>query len=253
MKNYAIEARNLKLNKARKNILDVDQFRLGYGEVMALIGPNGAGKSTLMQVLALLQRPDAGDLFIHGEQVTPKKELALRRRMAVVFQEPLLLDTTVCNNVASGLFIRGFKKDEAAAKVMEWLHRLGIAHLAHRSARFLSGGEAQRVSLARALVLEPEVLFLDEPFSALDYPTRKALIREIGGILQATRISTLLVTHDHNEIPLLAEKVAVIEGGKIVQCCDTREAFTRPANETVAALLGVLDPPPGDCCLGAAR
>lgn len=241
MVGYTLEASEIKLHKGKKLILDVEEFRLKNGEVMALIGPNGAGKSTLMQVLALLQRPDSGELFFRGEKVTPSKALSFRRRMAVVFQEPLLLDTTVYQNVASGLFIRGHKKDEIDVRVREWLERLGIASLAQRPARFLSGGESQRVSLARAFVLEPEVLFLDEPFSALDYPTKRTLIGELGGILQATKISTVLVTHDHNEIPVLANMVTVLQEGKVVQCCTPAELFARPANETVADLVGVTD------------
>lgn len=244
MKGSIVEAEKIKLYKGKKQILDIEQFLLRHGEVMALIGPNGAGKSTLMQVLALLQRPTTGELLIHGEKVTPKKELSLRRRMAVVFQEPLLLDTTVYNNVATGLFIRGHQKDEADSRVRQWLERLGIGSLAHRPARFLSGGESQRVSLARAFALDPEVLFLDEPFSALDYPTKKGLIAELCDILQATKISTVLVTHDHNEIPLLADRVTVLQEGKIVQCCTAQEVFTSPVNETVAALVGVPDRPP---------
>ncbi|MCL6634558.1 MAG: ABC transporter ATP-binding protein, partial [Peptococcaceae bacterium] len=192
-------------------------------------------------VLALLQRPDSGELFINGERVVPQKELHIRRRMAVVFQEPLLLDTTVYQNVASGLFIRGHQKSEIDAKVREWLERLGIAAIAHRPARFLSGGESQRVSLARAFVLNPEVLFLDEPFSALDYPTRRSLIAELGDILRATRISTILVTHDYTEIPALANMVTVLLDGRVAQCCTPQELFARPASETVAALVG----PPG--------
>ena len=243
MNGAIVEANKIKLAKGEKTILDVEQFRLDDGEVMALIGPNGAGKSTLLQVLALLQRPDSGELYMHGERVTPKKELSLRRRMAVVFQEALLLDTTVYHNVASGLLLRGHRKNEIDARVRPWLERLGIDSLAQRPARFLSGGESQRVSLARALVLDPEVLFLDEPFSALDYPTRKALTAELGGILQATRISTVLVTHDHTELPLLADRVTVLQEGQVVQCCTAQEVFTHPANETVAALVGVLDAP----------
>lgn len=243
MSGYAIEAGGIKLNKGKKQILDVERFRLRQGEVMALIGPNGAGKSTLLQVLALLQRPDCGEIFIYGEKVSPQKELYFRRRMAVVFQEPLLLDTTVYSNVASGLLIRGHNKSDIDGRVIKWLERLGIASLAHRSSRFLSGGESQRVSLARAFVMEPEVLFLDEPFSALDYPTKKALLGDLVEILRATRISTVLVTHDPNEIPLLAGMATVLQEGKVVQCCTPQELFTSPANETVAALVGLLDRP----------
>lgn len=243
MVRYVIKAKNINLIKGKKQILAVKQFQLKQGEVMAVIGPNGAGKSTLLQVLALLQRPTSGEIFIHGEKATSKNELALRRRMAVVFQESLLLDTTVYNNVASGLKIRGCPKNEIAPKVREWLERLGIEHIAQRQARFLSGGEAQRVNIARAFVLNPEVLFLDEPFSALDYPTRKALIAEISDILQTTKISTLFVTHDHNEIPLLADMVSVLQEGKLVQYCTPQELYDSPVNEIVASLVGKLDRP----------
>lgn len=217
MKDCIIEASKIKLQKSKKQILDVEQFQLQKGEVMAVIGPNGAGKSTLLQVLALLQRPSSGELLFRGENVNNKNILAFRRKMAVVFQEALLLDTTVYNNVASGLQIRGHKRNEIDALVRDWLERLGIRSLAHRSARVLSGGESQRVSLARAFVLEPEVLFLDEPFSPLDYPTKKGLIGELRDILQATKITTVLVTHDYHEIPVLADSVTVLDKGKIIQ------------------------------------
>lgn len=229
--------------RAKKRILDVEQFNLRYGEVMALIGPNGAGKSTLLQVLALLQKPDSGELLLHGEQVTKNNNLSLRRRMAVVFQEPLLLDTTVYNNVASGLLIRGHKREEAGHRIKKWLDYLGIGRLAQRHTRFLSGGESQRVSLARALAMEPELLFLDEPFSSLDFPTRRSLIRDLSGILKSTAISTLLVTHDYTEIPLLAQSIAVMQEGRIVQHGNTGEVFAKPCSEEVATLLGVLEEP----------
>jgi len=233
-----IEANNITLYRGKNKVLDVERFILKKGGVTALIGSNGAGKSTLLQVLALLQRPATGELFICGEKVRPDNKLRLRRKMAVAFQEPLLLDTTVYNNVASGLQIRGCKKKETDRRVREWLEKLGIAALAHRSARSLSGGESQRVSLARAFALDPEVLFLDEPFSALDYPTRKSLIAELSDILKATGISTLFVTHDRNEIPLLADMVAVIKKGRIIQYCTPEELFAHPADESVAALVG---------------
>lgn len=239
MTSTVIEANSIKLYKGKNKILDVEHFSLRQGEVMALIGPNGAGKSTFLQVLALLQRPTSGELSVCGEAVSSKNKLRLRRKMAVAFQEPLLLDTTVYNNVASGLLIRGYKRDKIDFKVREWMEKLGIDSLARRSVRFLSGGESQRVSLARAFVLDPEVLFLDEPFSALDYPTRKSLIIELGKILQATGISTVFVTHDHNEISPLAGAVTVMQEGTVVQCCSPGELFANPANEKVASLVGV--------------
>lgn len=238
MKGCAVVAYDIKISRGKNHILVIEQFRLKNGEVMALIGVNGSGKSTLVQTLALLLKPDSGKVFIQGEEATPKNELSLRRRMAVVFQEPLLLDTTVYKNVAAGLLLRGCQPADVDRRVRDWLARLGIDSMANRQARFLSGGESQRVSLARAFAVEPEVLFLDEPFSALDYPTKRTLITELSDILKATRIATVLVTHDPSEIPLIAESVSVLHGGKIAQRGTLKEIQTRPVNGTVAALVG---------------
>ncbi|MDD4335708.1 MAG: ATP-binding cassette domain-containing protein, partial [Desulfotomaculaceae bacterium] len=125
MNTCAVQANNIKYKRSGKQILDVEQFCLEQGEIMALIGINGSGKSTLVKMLSLLERPDSGKIFIQGEEATPQNMLRIRRKMAVVFQEPLLLDTTVYNNVASGLRLRGHKKTEIDSRVMEWLTRLG--------------------------------------------------------------------------------------------------------------------------------
>ncbi|NLI11513.1 ABC transporter ATP-binding protein [Pelotomaculum propionicicum] len=237
MNAFAVVASDLKIYRGKNLVLDIAEFRLKAGEVMALIGVNGSGKSTLVQALALLLKPDTGRIFIQGEEVTPKKELSLRRKMAVVFQEPLLLDTSVYNNVASGLLLRGCKSADIDQRVKEWLTRLGIESLAFRQARFLSGGESQRVSLARAFAVNPEVLFLDEPFSALDYPTKRTLITELSEILKATGIATVVVTHDPSEIPLIAGRVTVLHGGRIAQSGTLEEIRVKPASKTVAALV----------------
>lgn len=214
-----IEALDVKLVKGRKEILRVKEIELNKGEILSVVGPNGAGKSTLLLVLALLAQPSSGQIRFTGEVVTGKNVLSFRRRMAVVFQEPLLLNTTVFNNVAQGLKFRGIPGKEAASRVDCWLKRLDIAHLAHRSARNLSGGESQRVSLARALVLQPEVLFLDEPFTALDFSTRNQLVRDLGSIIRENGITTFFVTHDYFEIPGLtglSGSIAVVSQGSIV-------------------------------------
>jgi tungstate transport system ATP-binding protein len=218
----ALQADDLRLVKGRREIFRVGRFALREGEVRALVGPNGAGKSSLLLTLALLLRPTEGRLQVNGTPVTPRNTLALRRRMAVVFQESLLMDTTVFKNVTTGLRIRGVPRAEAHERAEKWLFRLGIGHLASRSALHLSGGEAQRVNLARALALEPKLLFLDEPFSALDYPTRNDLLDELGGILTETGITTLFVTHDYTEIPRLAGRMAVMVAGRL-----TKEGLVR--------------------------
>jgi tungstate transport system ATP-binding protein len=123
--------------------------------------------------------------------------------------------------------------------VQHWLSRFGVDALAKRSARSLSGGEAQRVALARAFALEPEVLLLDEPFSALDQPTREALIEELAAVLQETALTTVFVTHDRDEAARLAHRVAVLAGGRLLQVGRTADVFSTPADETVAAYVGV--------------
>ncbi|MCL6639703.1 MAG: ABC transporter ATP-binding protein [Firmicutes bacterium] len=240
-----LEAKNITLVKGKQTILNIEHFYLQAGETLALIGPNGSGKSTLMQVLMMLLRPTTGELFFNGEKINWKNSILYRRRMAMVFQEPLLLDTTVAENVASGLKIRGYEKGAIRTRVEEWLKRMRIEHLADRTVRYLSGGEAQRVSLARAMAMGPEVLFLDEPFSALDAPTRTGLIAELSGILQDSRISSVFVTHDYTEIPLLAGRVVALENGRVAQTGPPHEILTRPGNLTVASLVGVENVIPG--------
>jgi len=184
---------------------------------IALLGPNGAGKTSLLLTLALLQRPSKGSIHVNGILSRRENTLALRRQTAVVFQEPLLMDTTVLGNILTGLRIRGVPAPTARERAEAWMDRLGIAHLKNRSALKLSGGEAQRVNLARALALHPHILFLDEPFSGLDFPTRQALLEEIGSILRETRIATLFVTHDYNEVPYFYHSVRVMYGGRIIK------------------------------------
>ena len=225
--------------RAGRTVLEIPELAVDAGQVLAVIGPNGAGKSTLLRVMGLLEAATAGSVRFQGEPVSPSHGLAVRRRMASVFQEPLLADATVRDNVALGLRFRGLDDGRAAPRVEAWLTRLGIAPLAARQARTLSGGEAQRTALARALVLEPELLLLDEPFSALDQPTREALLDDFGRILRQDRTTTVLVTHDRGEAMTLGDRVGVLMGGRLVQLDDAAQVFRAPASEDVARFVGV--------------
>jgi tungstate transport system ATP-binding protein len=218
-------AENLRLNLSGREIFNIEHLTLDKGEVVALIGPNGAGKTSLLLTLALLQTPTEGTLLLDGQAAQNGNLLALRRRIALVFQEALLLDTTVRRNIMVALRIRGVSRHEASHRTEKWLKQFGIAHLAHRQARQLSGGEAQRTSLARAFAVEPEVLLLDEPFASLDYPTRKALLNELGELLKDMNMTTLFVTHDYTEIPCLARKVLVLHEGRILKSGTVHEIF----------------------------
>lgn len=210
-----LNAKQIIWQKNGTPILQRVDFSLQKGERVGLVGPNGSGKSSLLKILSFLETPTAGELSFHGRQIGSKVPLDIRRKLAVVFQESLLFNTTVYENVASGLKIRSVPKSDIQLRVEEWLTRFGVDHLAKQQARSLSGGEAQRVNLARAFVLQPEILFLDEPFSALDAPTKELLLADLVDILNVTKITTVLVSHDFREIQRFTERAAVLIKGRI--------------------------------------
>ncbi len=219
--------------------VEVDRLEVLEGEILVVIGPNGSGKSTLLRTLGLLETPATGAIRFKGEPVDARRVLAVRRHMASVFQDPLLIDATVFQNAALGLGFRRVPRADLAPRVQPWLDRLGIGHLGERRARTLSGGEAQRTALARALVLQPALLLLDEPFAALDQPTRETLIVELGRILRHDRITTVMVTHDRSEAMTLGDRVAVLMAGRIQQIDETARLFQSPISEVVARFVGV--------------
>jgi tungstate transport system ATP-binding protein len=240
-----LEAHELTIQRGERTVLVVNRLQVTEGEVLAVIGPNGAGKSTLLMALARLLRPARGRIFFRGQPLDALDELAYRRRIALVLQEPLLLDTSVFENVAAGLRYRRLPRPEINRRVDEWLARLGVAHLRSRRSRRLSGGEAQRVSLARAFAIQPEILLLDEPFSALDAPTRLRLLEDFQSLLAETSITTLFITHDLDEALLLGDRVAVLLDGRLRQVGTPEEVFNAPADEDVAAFVGVETVIPG--------
>jgi tungstate transport system ATP-binding protein len=230
---------NLRVERGGRSILDVDRLIVNEGEVLAVIGPNGAGKSTLLLALARLLKTDDGVITYRGESIHKEDDLTYRRRIALVLQEPLLLNRSVFDNVAAGLRFRKTPRADVNQQVDEWLEKLGVAHLRDRQVRRLSGGEAQRVSLARAFALQPELLLLDEPFSALDAPTRMRLLEDLQALLSATSITTLFITHDLDEALFLGERVAVLLDGRLRQVGPPQRVFSAPADRDVAAFVGV--------------
>jgi tungstate transport system ATP-binding protein len=199
-------------------VLDLPELRVAPGEVLAIMGPNGAGKSTLLHVAALLRRPHSGEVWIAGERATRRTERTLRRRTAMVLQEPLLFDVSVVANAASGLRFRGVGRRDAEHRARLWLEQFGVGHLAARNARTLSGGEAQRVSLARAFAVEPGLLVLDEPFAALDPATRETIVPDLAVQLRETRTAAVIVTHDATEARALADRLLVLVDGRVARC-----------------------------------
>lgn len=242
MKEPQLRVADLSVFRGRREVARAAELAVTPGEILAVIGPNGAGKSSLLQAIAWLIPARFAEYRFGGEAVGAKARLgdrdvlAIRRRLAVVFQEPLLLGGTVLDNTALGLKLRGCKTAAAEAASREWLGRLGVEHLQTRSACQLSHGEAQRVSLARALALAPEALFLDEPFGSLDSVTRMNLLRDLKPLLKSSGAAVLLVTHDFTEVVLLADRVAAMEEGRLYPAVTVSELIARPPSAKLAEM-----------------
>jgi tungstate transport system ATP-binding protein len=232
-----LEVRDLVVVRAERRILAVDELAIHEGETLAVVGPNGAGKSTLLLALAGLVRFQRGSLAFRGSPIV-HGDLAYRRRIGLVLPAPLLLSTSVFANVAAGLRFRGVGAAETRERVERWLDRLAIAHLRDRPASQVSTGEAQRASLARALVLEPSLLLLDEPFASVDAATRAALVDDFEDLRSATSTTCVLVTHDLDEAVRLGDRLAVLLDGRIRQCDTPGRVLASPLDADVAAFIG---------------
>jgi tungstate transport system ATP-binding protein len=234
-----LEARDLQVIRGGTRVLNIPSLVVSEGEFLAIIGPNGSGKTTLLQALCSLL-PFKGAVLFRGRRIGEELPLLqFRRKLAMVLQEPLLFNTTVYNNVASGLKIRDTDKRDTKRIVMATLERFGITDLKNRSARTLSGGEARKVSLARAMATNPEILFLDEPFSALDPVIREALIEDLEQVIRETGTTTLFVTHDREEALRLSTRLGVMVCGEILQAGLPQEVMHHPVSEPVASLVGM--------------
>lgn len=244
-----LELRDVAVRYDGQTVLDVPHLAVGSGETLTLLGENGSGKTTLLRVLGLLIRPQEGQVHFGNKEVDFKNTtglLDLRRKMAGVMQEPLLCRMTVRQNVALGLRFRGLARGEIDERVDSWLDTMSILHLADRPAAKLSGGEAQRTSLARALVLNPEALFLDEPFAALDAPTRQSLMMELKGVLEEAGVTAIFATHDRSEAIGLGGRVAVLMDGGLAQIGTAEDVFSKPTRHDVARFVGIETMVPGD-------
>jgi ABC-type Fe3+/spermidine/putrescine transport system ATPase subunit len=230
-----IELRGVVVEADGRTILDVPRLAVAAGGVTAVLGANGAGKTTLLRVAGALITPTAGELLVDG---VPATASSIRRMSAAVLQRPLLRRATVQRNAETGLRFHRVPRREARRRATEWLERLGVVRLAGHPAHTLSAGEAQRVSLARALALEPRLLLLDEPFSNLDAPTRGELLVDLGEALAATGAAALLVTHDRHEAAALGDRMAILHAGELRQEGATSEVSEHPADAACARILG---------------
>src|SRR6059058_4639293 len=233
----AIEARNVTKRFGDFVALEDVSVEVDSGSLTALLGPSGSGKSTLLRVIAGLERPDAGEVFISGKEATA---LAPQKRgVGFVFQHYApFKHMTVWENVAFGLKIRHRPKDEVRSRVDELLELVQLSGLGRRYPAQLSGGQRQRMALARALAPEPEVLLLDEPFGALDARVRKELRSWLLRLHDEMHVTTIFVTHDQEEALELSDSIVVMNKGRVEQVAPPRLLYDEPANEFVMSFVG---------------
>jgi putative spermidine/putrescine transport system ATP-binding protein len=235
-----LELQNLHRDFGAVKALDGIEIQLGEGEFLSLLGPSGCGKTTALRLVAGFDRPDAGRIVVDGKDITnvaPNK-----RDMGMVFQAySLFPNMTARQNVEYGLRIRGKDKADRRKQVNDLLELVGLGHAGERYPHQLSGGMQQRVALARALAIEPRVLLLDEPLSALDAKVRVQLREEIRRIQLELGITTLYVTHDQEEALSVSDHVAVMYGGRIEQMGSPAEMYSAPATPFVAEFIGTMN------------
>ena len=232
-----IEAREIVKRFGDFTALDDVSVEVEAGSLTALLGPSGSGKSTLLRVIAGLERPDAGQVCLEGRDVTnvPPQQ----RGVGFVFQHyAAFKHMTVAENVAFGLRIRRRPRAEVKRRVAELLDLVQLTRLGKRYPAQLSGGQRQRMGLARALAVDPKVLLLDEPFGALDARVRKELRGWLRRLHDETHTTTVIVTHDQEEAMDVADRVVVMNGGRIEQVAPPRELYDHPANEFVMSFVG---------------
>jgi sulfate transport system ATP-binding protein len=232
-----IEARGIVKRFGDFTVLDGVSLDVTTGSLTALLGPSGSGKSTLLRVIAGLEHPDAGTVMLDGAEVTgrPPQE----RGVGFVFQHyAAFKHMTVWDNVAFGLTIRRRPRDEIKRRVSELLELVQLSGLAKRYPAQLSGGQRQRMGLARALAVDPKVLLLDEPFGALDARVRRELRIWLRRLHDETHTTTVIVTHDQEEAMDVADRVVVMNAGRVEQTAPPRELYDHPANEFVMSFIG---------------
>lgn len=236
-----IEYKHVALRYTEKDILKDVNLRIEDGEFMVLVGPSGSGKTTMIKMINRLLEPTDGNIYMDGKRIKDYDERELRLSTGYVLQAIALFpNLTVAENIALIPEMKGWGKERVASKTVELLEKVGLpaSDYADRKPHELSGGEQQRVGIVRAMIGEPKILLMDEPFSALDAISRKQLQALTKNLHKEFGMTTIFVTHDTDEALKLGDRIAVLEEGEIVQVADSKTILAQPANDFVADLFG---------------
>lgn len=240
-----IELRHVDKHYGDLHVLNDINLSVDRGEVVVVIGPSGSGKSTMCRTINRLETIDSGEILIEGEPLPQEgKDLArMRAELGMVFQQfNLFAHMTVLQNVMLGpVDVLGVSKDKARERAMDLLSRVGVAEQADKVPAQLSGGQQQRVALARALIVEPKLCLLDEPLSNLDAALRVRMRGELKRLQRELGTTMVFVTHDQEEALILADSIAVMSEGELLQLGSAEEVFRHPANDYIASFLGLND------------
>lgn len=248
----SIELRNVTKQFGEVAAVNAVNFTVKDGELMALLGPSGGGKTTVLRMIAGLEVPTAGDIFVRGQRVNDVP--VQKRNIGFVFQSYALFKSmTVFKNIAFGLKIKKWKTAEARARVMELLELFGLGGLENRYPHQLSGGQRQRVAIARALAPKPGVLLLDEPFGAVDAKIRQELREWLVKLHHDLNVTTIFVTHDQEEAMEVSNRIVIFSRGNLEQIGTPREVYEQPRNEFVARFVGVMNVLDAEVRNGVAR
>lgn len=235
----ALKVNNLVKKYYDKEVLNIERLSLERGKIYGIIGPSGAGKSTFLRLVNLLEEPTAGTMFVNGKKafINGSENLRLRREMTLVSQKPLLFKTSVRENVAYGLKARGYNKEEIHQRVDAILEKVGLSHLANRLAETLSGGEAQRAALARAVAFGPSLLLLDEPTANLDPSNVEGIEELIMDLNRNMGMTIIIVTHNIFQAKRIAHRVLFFCEGNIVEIGDVEQIFSQPEDPRTLAFI----------------
>ena len=240
MNSELMRVQDLGKSFGKRVVLKKINMSINKGEIFALMGPSGVGKTTLFRILNLLEKPSEGRLFFRGIELTGgtiRENINARRSMSMLFQTPCLLNTTVFNNVAYGLVIRKVDKNTILEKVMNALNIVGLEGNEEQKARTLSGGEAQRMAFARAIVYDPDILLLDEPTSSLD-PANVAMIEEIIKRIRRERGTTIVIaTHNIYQVKRIADRVGILLNGELIEVNSIKRIFETPDDARTKAFI----------------